>query len=40
MTPLERLYTRLGEPAWFYPVVIFAMLVVVPVLASAVEYAL
>ena len=40
MTPLERLHTRLGEPAWFYPSVIFAMLIVAPVLASALEYAL
>ena len=39
MTPLERLYVRLGEPAWYWPAVMFAIFVVLPLLASAVENA-
>ena len=35
---LSMLYDHLGQPAWFYPVVIFTLLIVMPVLASAIEF--
>ncbi len=37
MTPLERLYTRLGEPAYFWPAVMFTLFIVLPCAASALE---
>lgn len=39
MTPLERFYVRLGEPAYFWPCVMFLIFVALPLLASAVENA-
>lgn len=36
--PLEKLYDRMGQPSWFWPAVIFTLLVALPLLASAIEY--
>lgn len=35
---LSMLYDRLGQPSWFYPAVIFMLLVVAPFLMSAIEF--
>lgn len=35
---LSMLYDRLGQPAWFFPAVIFILLVVAPFLMSAIEF--
>jgi hypothetical protein len=37
MMPLERLYNHLGQPAWFWPVVIFTCLVGIPLAMSAAD---
>jgi hypothetical protein len=37
---LERLYHRLGHPAYFWPLVMFTLFIVLPCLASAVDGAL
>jgi len=34
---LERLHSRLGQPAWFWPAVIGFLLVGLPLIASALE---
>lgn len=34
---LESLYVRMGQPAYFWPAVMFALFVALPLLASAVE---
>lgn len=35
---LSILFDRLGQPAWFWPAIIFMLLVVMPFLASAIEF--
>lgn len=35
---LSMLDKRLGNPTWFWPAVIFMLLVVAPFLASAIEF--
>ena len=35
---LERLYTRLGEPPYFWPAVLAVMFIGVPLLVSAIDY--
>lgn len=35
---LSMLYDRLGQPSWFFPAVIFVLLVIVPFLMSAIEF--
>lgn len=35
---LSMLHDRLGQPAWFFPAVIFLLLVVAPFLMSAIEF--
>ena len=34
---LETLYTRLGQPAWFWPVVITTLFVILPCIGSSLE---
>ena len=34
---LEALYNRMGQPAYFWPAVMFTIFVALPLLASAVE---
>lgn len=35
---LSIIFDRLGQPAWFWPAVIFTVLVALPLLASAIEF--
>lgn len=35
---LSILFDRLGQPTWFWPAVIFILLVVAPFLMSAIEF--
>lgn len=35
---LSILFDRLGQPTWFWPSVIFMLLIVMPVLVSAIEF--
>jgi uncharacterized membrane protein (DUF485 family) len=36
---LENLHNKLGQPKWFWPLVMFALFVALPLLASYVEQA-
>jgi hypothetical protein len=36
---LENLFIRLGSPAWFWPLVMFILFIVLPLLASYLEQA-
>lgn len=36
----ERLHTRLGQPRWFWPAVLFTIFIALPCLASAIDGAL
>lgn len=36
---MEALFNRLGQPRWFWPVVMFVLFIALPLLASYVENA-
>lgn len=38
--PLERLHTRLGRPAWYWPALIAALFIGAPLLAELIERSL